>query len=40
MFAEPSGEPTVAPCEQALRKAGAKMGADAVVGLATRYSAS
>ena len=31
MFAEPSGDPTVAQYEQALREGGAKMGADAVV---------
>ena len=31
IFAEPSGQPTVAQYEQALREAGAKMGADAVV---------
>ena len=31
IFAEPSGQPTVAQYEQALREAAAKMGADAVV---------
>ena len=31
VFVEPSGEPTVAQYEQALREGGAKMGADAVV---------
>ena len=31
VFVEPSGDPTVAQYEQALREAGAKMGADAVV---------
>ena len=31
IFAEPSGQPTVAQYEQALREAGAKMSADAVV---------
>lgn len=31
VFVEPSGEPTVAQYEQALRQAGAKMGANAVV---------
>ena len=31
VFVEPSGNPTVAQYEQALREAGAKMGADAVV---------
>ena len=31
VFAEPSGDPTAAQYEQALREGGAKMGADAVV---------
>jgi hypothetical protein len=31
VFAEPSGDPTVAQYEQALREGSAKMGADAVV---------
>jgi hypothetical protein len=31
VYAEPSGDPTVAQYEQALREGGAKMGADAVV---------
>jgi hypothetical protein len=31
VFAEPSGDPTVAQYEQALREGGAKMGADAIV---------
>lgn len=31
VFAEPTGDPTVAQYEQALREGGAKMGADAVV---------